>query len=50
LQRKQFSDIAFAVYNDFCPKDTAKQILQWAESRPSFSKYLALEEEETIDA
>ncbi|MCK9329644.1 MAG: type I-E CRISPR-associated protein Cse1/CasA [Sphaerochaetaceae bacterium] len=50
LQRKQFSDIAFAVYNNFCPKDTAKQILQWAESRPSFSKYLALEEEETIDA
>ena len=48
--RRIFSEIAARTYNNFCPKETASQICNWAKTRPSFSKYLSLKEEETTNA
>lgn len=38
--RKVFSSFAHQVFDQYCPKETARQLDAWAQSRPNLSKYL----------
>lgn len=37
--RETFANYAEQVFNQICPKDSARQMDAWAQSRPNFSKY-----------
>lgn len=37
--RKTFTHYATQVFNQMCPKDSARQMDAWAQARPNFSKY-----------
>lgn len=39
-QRKSFAGFANQAYDQFCAKDTARQLDAWAKNRPSLGKYL----------
>jgi CRISPR system Cascade subunit CasA len=39
--RKVFAGFIQQAYNHYCPKETARQLDAWAQSRPNLSKYLA---------
>jgi len=41
--RQRFSGHIYRLYDQFCPKETARQLEAWAKCRPSTSKYLAQE-------
>lgn len=41
--RRQFAGYVHQLYDQFCPKSTARQLEYWAEFRPNTSKYLAQE-------
>ncbi len=38
--RPIFGGYVNSVYNQFCPKDTARQIDEWAKNRPNLEKYI----------
>jgi CRISPR system Cascade subunit CasA len=38
--RKVFSGFVYQAFNQVCPKETARQLDAWAQSRPNLSKYL----------
>ena len=39
--RKVFAGFVYQAFEHFCPKETARQLDAWAQSRPNLSKYLA---------
>jgi len=39
--RKQFANFVYQAFEMSCPKETARQLDAWAQSRPNLSKYLA---------
>ncbi|MCC6220531.1 MAG: type I-E CRISPR-associated protein Cse1/CasA [Deltaproteobacteria bacterium] len=41
--RKKFADYARSVYNQHCPKETARQMQSWAKNMPKFGWYLKQE-------
>lgn len=41
--RKRFAGYVQQTYDQFCPRDTARQLTLWAKNRPNFSKYLQKE-------
>lgn len=41
--RRQFADYVQQVYDQFCPKESARQLDAWAKCRPNNSKYLKQE-------
>jgi CRISPR system Cascade subunit CasA len=41
--RRQFAGYVQQVYDQFCPKETARQLDSWAKCRPNNSKYLKQE-------
>lgn len=41
--RQRFASYVHRLYDQFCPKETARQLEAWAECGPSTSKYLAQE-------
>ncbi|MDM8545410.1 type I-E CRISPR-associated protein Cse1/CasA [Candidatus Venteria ishoeyi] len=38
--RKTFAAFASKAYNDYCPKETARQLEAWAKNHPNLSKYM----------
>lgn len=38
--RKVFAGFVYQAYDHYCPKETARQLDAWAQSRPNLSKYL----------
>lgn len=38
--RRAFAAIVSKVYDTYCPKDTARQLDEWAKNRPNLGKYL----------
>ncbi len=42
--RRRFAGYALAVYGQYCPNDTARQMDAWAKCRPNLSKYLKKED------
>lgn len=43
LLHRIFAGYAFQVFDQICPKDSARQMDAWAQSRPTFSNYLRTE-------
>ncbi|WP_097460490.1 type I-E CRISPR-associated protein Cse1/CasA [Mangrovitalea sediminis] len=41
--RRQFAGYVLQIYDQFCPKETARQLDAWAKCRPNNSKYLKQE-------
>lgn len=39
--RKKFAENAYRIFDSVCAKDTARQITEWAKTRPNLSKYLS---------
>lgn len=43
-RRVYFAHCASDAFDEYCPRETAKQMCAWAKCRPSFSKYLDMKE------
>ncbi|BBP46416.1 type I-E CRISPR-associated protein Cse1/CasA [Thiosulfatimonas sediminis] len=41
ILRKVFAGFVIQAFENYCPKETARQLDAWAQSRPNLSKYLA---------